>query len=109
MRTDERGMMMNATKTHPILAVTLIALALGGAAAWADVRTPTPPSTAGVNPQCPGDIDGDAVADPGQPGYDPCDEPDEPSAANPCNYCLHLAAGQQPGQPAGGGLFAGCR
>ncbi len=54
-------------------------LASGGAVA--DITDETPDSSAGVNPQCPGDTDGDGVPEPGAPGYDP-------------NVtCMHLTAG----------------
>ncbi len=92
MATDERGITMSAKNTHLVPAVAAVVLLLA-AGAWANVLDPTPESIGGINPQCPGDINGDAIPDPGAPRYDPCDEPDEPSAANPCNVCMHLAAG----------------
>ncbi len=73
--------MMSAIKTRTILAVALAALLAGVAPVVADVRTPTPESVGGVNPQCPGDTDGDMVPEPGAPGYDPN------------NVCVHLTGG----------------
>jgi FtsP/CotA-like multicopper oxidase with cupredoxin domain len=72
--------MKRTTANTTVWALLLVAmLASGGAVA--DVTEATPESVAGVNPQCPGDTDGDAVPEPGAPGYDPNVD------------CMHLTAG----------------
>ena len=72
---------MTMTKKNARSWAVVLVVLLVGATAYADVTDQPIESSAGVNPQCPGDTDGDGVPEPGAPGYDP-------------NVtCMHLTAG----------------
>jgi len=72
---------MKRTTAIKTVRALLLAVLLASGVAVADVTDAPPDSVAGVNPQCPGDTDGDAVPEPGAPGYSPNVD------------CMHLTAG----------------